>query len=294
MLGYSIKDLERFSGIKAHTIRIWEKRYGIINPKRTDTNIRLYDDEDLKKILNIAILKENGYKISEIAAFTNKQLSEQVLSFSSNAKHYNTQVNNLILSMIELDDRKFDKIITSSTVKIGFEDTILYVIYPFLEKTGVLWQIGSINAAQEHFVTNLLRQKLLVAIDGQMSGGNPEAKRFMLFLPESEYHEIGLLFYAYLVKKHGHKTIYLGQSVPFEDVIEVAKLKKPHAIVTSVTAAYDEKTMDAFLQDLEYNFPAQQIYFTGMQAKNFNHKLPENIIKINDVLEFKKLAFDTE
>lgn len=294
MLGYSIKDLERLSGIKAHTIRIWEKRYGIIDPKRTDTNIRLYDDEDLKRVLNIAILKENGYKISEIASFTNEQLSEQVLSFSANAKHYNTQVNNLILSMIELDDRKFDKIITNSTVKIGFEETILYVIYPFLEKIGVLWQIGSINAAQEHFVTNLLRQKLIVAIDGQMSGGNPEAKRFLLFLPETEYHEIGLLFYAYLVKKHGHKIIYLGQSVPFEDVIEVTKLKKPHTIVTSVTAAFDDKSMDAFIHDLEYNFPGQNIYFTGLQAKNLKRKLPSNIIKINDVLEFKKLALENE
>lgn len=292
MLGYSIKDLERLSGVKAHTIRIWEKRHGIINPKRTDTNIRLYDDNDLKRILNIAILKEHGYKISEIASLTNEQLSDQVLSFSSNAKHYNTQVNNLILSMIELDDRKFDKIITNSTVKIGFEETILYIIYPFLEKIGVLWQIGSINAAQEHFVTNLLRQKLIVAIDGQMTGGNPEAKRFLLFLPETEYHEIGLLFYAYLIKKHGHKIIYLGQSVPFNDVIEITKLKKPHAIITSVTSAFDEKSMADFLHNLEYNFPGQRIYFTGLQAKSYQGKLAQNFVRINDVLEFKKLAFE--
>lgn len=291
MLGYSIKDLERLSGVKAHTIRIWEKRYEIIKPKRTNTNIRLYDDEDLKRLLNIAILKDHGFKISEIASFSNDKLSEKVLSFASNPKHHSTQVNNLILSMIELDDRKFDKILTNSTVKIGFEETIMYVIYPFLEKIGVLWQIGSINAAQEHFVTNLLRQKLIVAIDGQLPGANPDAKRFLLFLPEKEYHEIGLLFYAYLVRKNGHKIIYLGQSVPFQDVIEVANLKKPHAIVTSVTAAFDEKTMEQFLHDMQSHFSSQDIYFTGLQARNCKMKLPSNFYLINDVLEFKNIAF---
>jgi len=291
MLGYSIKDLEMLSGVKAHTIRIWEKRYEIIKPKRTTTNIRLYDDEDLKHLLNIAILKDHGFKISEIASFTNEMLSEKVLSFASNPKHHNTQVNNLILSMIELDDRKFDKIVTNSTVKIGFEETILYVIYPFLEKIGVLWQIGSINAAQEHFVTNLLRQKLIVAIDGQLPGTNPDAKRFLLFLPEKEYHEIGLLFYAYLVKKNGHKIIYLGQSVPFDDVIEVFRLKRPHAIVTSVTAAFDEKAMEKFLKDMESNFPSQDIYFTGLQDRNCKKKLTSNFHLINNVLEFKNSAF---
>jgi DNA-binding transcriptional MerR regulator len=143
MIGYSIKDLERLSGVKAHTIRIWEKRYKIIEPNRTNTNIRQYNDDDLKKILNISILKSNGYKISEIASLSNTELSDHVLSLASNAKHYETQINNLILSMIELDDKKFDKILTNSTVRLGFEDTIVYIIYPFLEKIGILWQIGS-------------------------------------------------------------------------------------------------------------------------------------------------------
>lgn len=294
MTGYSIKDLERLSGIKAHTIRIWEKRHNIITPQRTDTNIRLYDDENLKRILNIAILKDNGYKISEIASLSNEQLSEQVLSFSSNTKHHSTQVNNLILAMIELDDRKFDKIITNSTVMIGFEETITHVVYPFLEKIGILWLIGSINAAQEHFVSNLVRQKMIVAIDGQIAGTNPNAKRFMLFLPESEFHEIGLLFYAYLVKKHGHKTIYLGQSVPFSDVKEVARLKEPDVIITSATAAFDEYRLDSFIEDLKETFPEQTIYFTGLQARNFKKRLPKNFIRINDILEFKQHAFDAE
>lgn len=291
MTGYSIKDLERLSGIKAHTIRIWEKRHNIITPQRTDTNIRLYDDENLKRILNIAILKDNGYKISEIASLSNEQLSEQVLSFSSNAKHHTTQVNNLILSMIELDDRKFDKIITNSTVMIGFEETIMHVVYPFLEKIGILWLIGSINAAQEHFVSNLVRQKMIVAIDGQIAGTNPSAKRYMLFLPESEFHEIGLLFYAYLVKKNGHKTIYLGQSVPFSDVKEVALLKEPDVIVTSATAAFDEFQLDSFIEDLKETFPEKTIYFTGLQARNFKKRLPKNFVKVNDIIEFKQHAF---
>jgi len=287
---YTIKDLERLSGVKAHTIRIWEKRYGIITPNRTDTNIRRYDDEDLRSILNIAILRENGYKISEIARLNKKELSEHVLSFSTNPKHYSTQINNLILAMIELDDRKFDKVITNSTVRAGFEETVLNVIYPFLEKIGVLWQIGSINAAQEHFVTNLLRQKLLVALDGQMSGTHPESKRFMLFLPETEFHELGLLFFAYVVRKNGHKIIYLGQSVPFADVLEVAKLKTPDYIITSITAPVEDMDLDKFINDLSINFKDQTIFFAGLQARNYSKKLPDNIVKIKDVIDLKKKA----
>ncbi|MCF8339167.1 MAG: MerR family transcriptional regulator [Bacteroidales bacterium] len=290
MAGYTIKDLERLSGVKAHTIRIWEKRYGIITPNRTDTNIRRYNDEDLKSILNIAILRENGYKISDIVSFNNKELSDQVLNFTTNPRHHSTQINNLILAMIELDDRKFDKIITNSTVRIGFEETILNVIYPFLEKIGILWQIGSVNAAQEHFVTNLLRQKLLVALDGQMSGAHPEAKRFMLFLPESEYHELGLLFFAYIVRKSGHKIIYLGQSVPFEDVVEVAKMKEPDYIITSVTAALDQEALDQFINNLSSHFSKQTIFFSGLKARDYNKKLPENFTIVKDVNELKEQA----
>lgn len=288
MAGYTIKDLERLSGVKAHTIRIWEKRYGIITPNRTDTNIRRYNDEDLKSILNISILRENGYKISEIASFDKSQLSEHVLSFTNNPTKYNTQINNLILAMIELDDRKFDKIITNSTVRVGFEETVIHVVYPFLEKIGILWQIGSINAAQEHFVTNLLRQKIIVALDGQMSGTHPEAKRFMLFLPESEFHELGLLFYAYIVRKNGHKIIYLGQSAPMRDVVEVAKIKDPDYIITSVTSAMDENVLENFLNELKSYFPNKPILFSGLQARNYTKSLPDNIIKINDVLSLKE------
>jgi len=287
---YTIKDLERLSGVKAHTIRIWEKRYGIITPNRTDTNIRRYDDEDLKSILNIAILRDNGYKISEIANFSNKELSEHVLSFSTNPRHYSTQINNLILAMIELDDRKFDKIITNSTVRVGFEETILHVVYPFLEKIGVLWQIGSINAAQEHFVTNLLRQKLLVALDGQMSGTHPESKRFMLFLPEKEYHELGLLFFAYIVRKNGHKIIYLGQSVPMNDVIEVAKLKEPDYLITSMTSPLEPIDTENFINTLSSNFKNKTIYFSGLQARNYDKKFPDNVVMINDAMELKDKA----
>jgi DNA-binding transcriptional MerR regulator len=288
MIGYSIKDLERLSGVKAHTIRIWEKRYKIIEPNRTNTNIRQYNDDDLKKILNISILKSNGYKISEIASLSNTELSDHVLSLTSNAKHYETQINNLILSMIELDDKKFDKILTNSTVRLGFEDTIVYIIYPFLEKIGILWQIGSINAAQEHFVSNLLRQKIMVAIDGQISGISPESKRIMLFLPESEFHEIGLLFYAYLVKKHGHKIIYLGQSVPFDDLLEIKKIKTPDILVTSVTAALDPDATYDYLLKLHKHFPEQKILITGLKARQLNKTLPPNILLIQDVTEFKE------
>ena len=218
MSTYSIKDLELLSGIKAHTLRIWEQRYQFILPKRTDTNIRYYDDDDLKLVLNIALLKDNGYKISKIAKMEGAKMREEVLRLTDKNLRYPDQINALTFAMIDLDEDRFEKIMASNILKLGFESTMINVIYPFLSKIGVLWQTGAINPAQEHFISNLIRQKLIVAIDGQFVNIHENSSKYLLYLPAGKLHELTLLFICYLIKARHQKVVYFGQSLPFEDL----------------------------------------------------------------------------
>jgi MerR family transcriptional regulator, light-induced transcriptional regulator len=289
MAHYSIKDLEELSGIKAHTIRIWEKRYKLIEPERTCTNIRLYDDEDLKKLLNVSMLNRNGWKISRLAELDNEKLTEMVLQLSKEASDSETQIENLIVSMLDLDESKFEKILSNSILKIGFEDTLTKVVYPFFERIGVLWLVGSINAAQEHFVSNLMRQKLIAAIDGQLPGKNDRPKTFMLFLHEAELHELGLLFYNYILRKHGHKVIYLGQAVPFKDLIQIADIQNIDVLFTSFTTGISEKDLQNYLQKLSEQFPKHEIIITGYQTNKAFSSLPSNLLQVHSVSHFREI-----
>ena len=179
MASYSIKELENLSGIKAHTIRIWEKRYGVIKPARTDTNIRLYCDADLKRLLNIAILNRVGMRISDISKLTDMEMSDKVMNVSSDSGSAESNIENLIIAMVEMDEFKFDKILSRYIMHEGFENAVVRIIFPFFEKIGLLWQTGSINPAHEHFVSNLFRQKLMVAIDNIMVTDSHNAKKFI-------------------------------------------------------------------------------------------------------------------
>ncbi|MFP4287715.1 MAG: MerR family transcriptional regulator [Bacteroidales bacterium] len=287
MIRYSINDLEKITGIKAHTIRIWEKRYNVVTPSRTDTNIRYYNDEDLKKLLNISTLNKHGLKISEIVKMSNEDMREKILEISHNSNDYESSINNLIVSMIEMDEDKFEKVLGSSIIKIGFEKTITHIIYLFLEKVGILWQVGTINPAQEHFITNLIRQKLIIAIDGQESTPKPDAKTFLLFLPEKELHELGLLFYTYIIKKAGHRVIYLGQSVPLKDVLEVIKIRNADYMITYFVAALDAEDIPDYLKTISEGFAHKDIFIAGCQVPGILEKLSSNVKPLQDAEEFK-------
>ncbi len=287
MIHYSINDLEKITGIKAHTIRIWEKRYNVVSPQRTDTNIRFYSDEDLKRLLNISTLNKHGFKISDIVKMGYDSVCQKVLDISNTSSNHETSINNLIVSMIEMDEDKFEKVLSSAIIKIGFEKTITHIIYTFLEKVGVLWQVGTINPAQEHFITNLIRQKLIIAIDGQESFPKPDAKTFLLFLPENELHELGLLFYSYMIKRAGHKVIYLGQSVPLKDILEVIKIREADYIITYFVAAMDSNSIATYLSKISEGFENKDIFIAGYQVSQINEKLPENVKPLQDVEEFK-------
>ena len=289
MANYSIRELENLSGIKAHTIRIWEKRYGIIKPARTDTNIRFYCDDDLKRLLNIAILNRFGMRISNIAKLSDSQMSEKVISFFSDSLDAASNIENLIVAMVEMDEYKFDRILSRYIMNEGFENAVVNIIFPFFEKIGLLWQTGSINPAHEHFVSNLFRQKLMVAIDNIMVTDNKDAKKFLLFLPEGEYHELALLFYNYLIKKSGRVVFYLGSSVPFNDLIETSKMVNPDYLFSCITTSMTKDEVSDYFKKISETFPTQKIFVTGLQIKENFIEFPSNVLKVASIKEFGDL-----
>ncbi len=285
MANYSIKDLERLSGIKAHTLRMWEKRYGLMDPSRTDTNIRSYSDSDLKKILNVSILNRYGIKISRIASMDEREIAEKIVLISRDPSDYDSLIENLVIAMVDMDEENFGKLLSRAIMQIGFEETILRIVYPFFEKIGILWQTGAINPAQEHFMSNLARQKLIVGIDSVIPANNPDPKHFLLFLPEGELHELGLLFYNYMLQKKGHKVTYLGQWVPMADMASAITVCRIDYLLTSISAVYSGSELVDYLNQLSASFPDKTIFITGYQTAFLKDNLPLNIIRLNSVHE---------
>ncbi|HHP7241685.1 MAG TPA: MerR family transcriptional regulator [Cyclobacteriaceae bacterium] len=292
MSTFSIKDLEHLSGIKAHTIRIWEQRYSLIEPKRTPTNIRYYDDYDLKLILNVSLLKDNGFKISKIANMSAGEMQREVIKLTENNLRFPEQIHALTISMVDLDEDRFEKIISTNILKLGFEKTMLNIIYPFLSKIGILWQTGAINPAQEHFITNLIRQKLIVSIDGQFVSIKNKSKKYMLFLPEGELHELSLLFANYIIKSRQNHAYYLGQSLPLKDLEEVYKIHKPDFLLTIITTSPGQDYIQTYLNNLAEQFPQSKILLSGYQVVGQDLQLPENMTIFNRIDELIQFVED--
>ncbi|MFY0599573.1 MAG: MerR family transcriptional regulator [Cyclobacteriaceae bacterium] len=266
MSRFSIKDLEQLSGIKAHTIRIWEQRYQIIKPHRTETNIRFYDDEALKLILNVSLLNAHGFKISKIAKMNDGEMQREVMSITEENSNFDDQIHALTIAMIDLNEVRFEKVLSSNVLKIGFEDTMLKIIYPFLSKIGILWQTGAVNPAQEHFISNLIRQKLIVAIDGQYEPPAASAKKFLLYLPEGELHEISLLFSDLIIRSRKNKSIYLGQSLPVNDVKSVYEYYNPDYVLTVLTSIPGSSEIQNYVDSLSSIFSKSTLLISGMQV----------------------------
>jgi DNA-binding transcriptional MerR regulator len=232
MQSYPINELERLTGVKAHTIRIWEKRYGLIVPERTKTNRRYYNDDQVRKLLNVSTLLAHGQKISKVAVLTEAEINDQIQNAPGAADHgiATDFINDLIKSMIGFDEHGFEKIFSAAVIRYGFFDAMLQVIYPFLSKVGVLWSVDVAAPGQEHFATSIIRRKLMAAIDGILPG--ERTKKFLLFLPEGEWHEIGLLLACYMIRSQGYDALYLGQNVPYEDVLQISGVLKPDYLLT--------------------------------------------------------------
>lgn len=283
---YSIKELEKLSGIKAHTIRIWEKRYGIVQPQRTTTNIRFYSDEDLKKIINVSLLNGSGIKISVIADMTDDQLLSKVIELSERNHQKEVHIDRLVTAMIDLSEDSFEQELTLLEKKFGFESTMTELVYPFLEKIGVLWQTGNITPAHEHFISNLIRQKVIVGIAALPLPKNA-TKRVVLFLPEHELHEIGLLFYHYVARKYGCMTYYLGQSVPHEDLKKVYEIHRPQFMITIFTSVPAPQSLNLYLSQLAEDFPMCKLLVSGMRLRMSSFHCPSNVAVFHSVEELK-------
>ncbi len=279
---YSIKDLEALSRIKSHTIRIWEKRYGLLEPARTDTNIRYYTNEDLKKILNVSFLNQHGLKISKIAEMTENQIRQKVLETHHTQSNDADTIESLIVGMIELDEARFVQLFNNCALRLGFEQSILNVIFPFFQRIGVMWQTGVINPAQEHFVSNIVRQKMIAATDSLPVVVNPNKPKVLLLLPENELHEISLLFYNYALKARQHATVYLGQAVPLDNLARIMDITKPQVIVSVVTNSAGNMALEDIIEKL-VSIKQVKFLLSGSSVINHQGKLPKRIISFNDL-----------
>jgi len=292
MIKYSIKDLESISGIKAHTLRIWEVRYKLFKPHRTDTNIRLYSNDDIRKLLNVALLNNHGLKISKIATLSNSEISSKALEILSTEDTFQSQIDSLTMAMVEIDEDRFELVVSNSILKFGLEDTITQIIYPFLVKVGVLWRTESINPGQEHFITNLIRQKIIAATDAQVMQITDDSKKFLLYLPENELHEISILFYNYLIRKNKYKTIYLGQSVPFEDVVKLCDSIQPTHVITVLTAGIRSKKVLEYIEQLSKKCNKQKILLSGYQVFETENIKFENVHIFKNKEDLSSLIFN--
>lgn len=282
---YSIGDLEKLSGIKAHTIRIWEKRYGIISPERTDTNIRFYSLTDLQRLLNIVFLNKHGIKISRISGMSDSEVQSEVSRICEEPGTEEGYLSQLIKSTHDLDEDGFEKILNGSILKMGFEEAFEQVVFPFMEKVSLLWQIGKISACQERFVNNIIRHKLVVAIDGIVGHNHSTNEHFLLYLPFGQYDEINLLYANYLLRKVGHQVIYLGPSIPTDHLRSLSNRQIIDRIVMSVNPGHSDKELTSHAEKLVGIFPGKRVYFLSV-GLDLQIVVPNNMLIISSYKEF--------
>ncbi len=288
MNAFTIKDLENLSGVKAHTIRIWEQRYSFIKPQRTDTNIRYYSNEELKTILNISLLNKYGFKISHIDKMDPQEIRSKLVSLSNTQAQQERIVNEMIQHMVDLDIDAFETLLDNYIVARGIDKTITQIIFPYLERIGILWLTNHINPAQEHLVTNIIRQKLIVGIEAVFSHIQVD-KSVLLFLPEGEHHELGLLYMYYLLKSRGVKTLYLGANVPIKDIEFVSKLKKPDYLYSHLTSVASNFNFEKFLAQVQLRLSEFPFVISGQLTQHYKKKIPPKVsfkLSLQEVIEY--------
>lgn len=294
---YSIKDLEQLSGIKAHTLRAWEQRYDLIQPHRTDTNIRYYVDEHLKRILNIAVLVKSGLRISKVADMSQEEIRAAVIDAGRYKGNYESQINAFKIAMLEFDEYLFDSLFNKCLIQFGTEETLTKILGKFIQEIGLLWQAGAITVANEHFISSLVKQKLLSIIDQTIiPQKNTEQESYVLYLPADELHELGLLYLYYFLKKSGHRVLYLGQSVPIEYLKEVADKTKVDQFISVFTTKPHFEEIDLYFEKIGEMFDNSnyRFFLTGMQLSQYDtSKKPDNV-EVAPNIEALKSTFLTE
>jgi DNA-binding transcriptional MerR regulator len=268
---YSIKDLEHLTGIKAHTLRIWEQRYEIVVPRRTDTNIRTYSDEDLKTLLNVAVLIQKGWRISKIADLSRDQLNQKVLEEALERGSQSAQVTRMIQACIDLDEATFSQILDASIRESGEEVTFTQLVGGFIHQIGYMWQTDAIGVAHEHFASNLIKQKMYAALD-RLTDQRMTAKKpaILLYLPQDELHELGLLYLHFLLKSRGEAVIYLGQSLPLEHLTPIFKPGNSFKLVVSVwTTQPLREQIDQYAADARAIMGDVPLWVTGLAPSDW-------------------------
>lgn len=288
MKGFVLKDLEKLTGINSATLRVWERRYGLMSPNRTSTNRRLYNDDDLKRIINISVLYRNGVKISRIARMSDSEITDKVAFLSRETSGPDTRIDSLIKATIRLDEPAVNEIMLHLVLNNGFEASFTEIVFPFLRKIGFLWQTGHLNAGIEHFISGIFRRKLFTAIDSISASSIPKKKKVVLYLPEDELHEIGMLFYLYLIRKLGHDTLYLGQTTPFNSVVEVSNAWQPDLIITSLRTAMPVKRIEDYLELLSTSLRKRKVLVAGLFADLLKEGQYTNVFAVRSEEDLKR------
>jgi DNA-binding transcriptional MerR regulator len=284
---FSIKNLEHLSGIKAHTIRIWEKRYNLFEPERTDTNIRLYNLENLQKLLNVTLLYNNGYKISKIASFNSQEITENVHKLTINKNADDWSIGLFKLAMINFDQRLFTKTFNDLLDQFSFSEVFKNVFVPLMNELGVLWQTNSISPSHEHFITSLVKQKIhAMCEDLQQQSTRRTDRRFVLFLPDNEIHELGLLYLQYEVLNNGFQCVFLGQSVPIESLNNLVDIGEPITFITYFTIEPTQDKIKAYLNTFNSEIIENidsELWILGYQVQFMSDEMPDKIRKFKSI-----------
>ena len=286
---FSIRDLENLSGIKAHTIRIWEKRYNLLSPERTDTNIRIYSLASLQKLLNIILLYNNGYKISKIAKIPESELPSVVREIIAKNSMKSHAINAFKLSMINFDLSLFQNTYNSLLSNRSFRDIFWDVFMPLLNELGLLWQTDTISPAHEHFITNLIKQKIYTSTEKlQVIEPTRKDKVFVLYLPDNEIHEIGLLFLNYEIVLKGYKTIYLGQTMPIDSLVDLQKFYDNLYFLSYFTVEPNKDKVDRYIEDFRQTINLDgdsKLWIMGRQTQHISDNVLGDDIRVFNSIE---------
>ncbi|MDI1316149.1 MerR family transcriptional regulator [Flavobacterium sp.] len=289
---FSIKDLENISGIKAHTIRIWEKRYSVLEPMRTQTNIRTYDLENLQKLLNITLLHNHGYKISQISKLTEQRIPELVNEIITDKSFKHHAISSFKMAMMNFDQTLFINTYNALLAEKSFREIFFDIFLPFIGEIGYLWQTNTISIAHEHFISYLIKQKILLETEA-LQAKNPtnDEKVFVLYLPENEIHELGLMYLNYEIQLNGYKTIFLGESVPISSVKDMKKYFDNLVFICYMTVEPNVNELNNYVREVikELLDENSELWAIGRMVENIDSKLINNNIKtftsINDLVE---------
>lgn len=284
MVIYSIKDIAKLTGVKAHTLRIWEKRYNLVNPRRTKTNIRYYTDEDLRHILNVCFLYKRGYKISKIAVMSQEVLKKKVAGYSNLDLDFEDQIDALMLFVMELDSFNFNQILDQHISQKGLEETMSVVIYPFLEKLGMAWLAGSFTQVHESFVIQIIKSKILASIEAIDDMPSYKSK-YIIYLPDQEQQELSLLFFHYLLKKNGNRVVNLGTGVNISDATYAINTINPDYVFTIINEGETLLPLKSYVDQLYANRGNATLLMTGHQVITANIVWPEDIIRLSSLSE---------